>query len=145
MSSAYCSPPPAAPPAALTGALPAAFGQEGLWQTAAIKQIMVQCVVTNSSNKYERKNSGFAIFCFDSTVLRDHLLEPWFIEGMRPIKKPNNRKKYAKECCLSSSLEDNNCPFMLSHLLFAQFSNFLATRTSRMVKHQGQMLKLLNA
>jgi hypothetical protein len=82
---------------------------------------------------------------FDLTVLRDHLLEPWFIEGMIPIKKPNDRKKYAKECCLSSSPEDDNCPFILYNLSFAQFSNFLATRTSRTGKHQGQVLKLLNA
>ena len=118
---------------------------EGGRQTAAVKQIMAQCVATNSSNKYAGQNSGFAMFCFDSTELRDHLLEPWFIEGMRRIEKPNNRKKYAKVCCLNSSPEDNNCPFILSHLTFAQFSDFLATRTSRTDKHQGQMLKLSNA
>ncbi len=65
-------------------------------QTAAVKQIMAQCVATNSSNKYAGQNSGFAMFRFDSTELRDHLLEPWFIEGMRRIEKPNDRKKYAK-------------------------------------------------
>jgi len=106
----------------LTGTLPAALGREGVRQTTAVKQIMAQCVATNSSNKYAGQNSGFAMFCFDSTVLRDHLLEPWFIEGMIPIEKPNDRKKYAKECCLSSSPEDDNCPFILSNLSFAQFS-----------------------
>jgi hypothetical protein len=64
---------------------------------------------------------------------------------MIPIEKPNDRKKYAKECCLSSSPEDDNCPFILSNLSFAQFSDFLATRTSRTGKHQGQVLKLSNA
>ena len=65
-------------------------------QTAAVKQIMAQCVAKNSSNKYAGQNSGFAMFCFDSTELRDHLLELWFIEGMRRIEKPNDRMKYAK-------------------------------------------------
>ena len=91
-------------------------------QTTAVKQIMAQCVATTSSTKYAQWNSGFALFCFDSTELRNNLLEPWFVEGMRKIKKLNDRKKYAKVCCLSSSLEDDNCPFILSNLTFAQFS-----------------------
>lgn len=102
-------------------------------------------MATTSSAKYAQQNSGFALFCFDSNELRDHLLEPWFVEGMREIEKPNDRKKYAKECCLSSSPEDDNCPFILSNLTFAQFSDYLATRTSRTGKHQGQVLKMSNA
>jgi hypothetical protein len=64
---------------------------------------------------------------------------------MRKIKKLNDRKKYAKVCCLRSSPEDDNCPFILSNLTFAQFSNYLAKRTSRTGKHQEQVLKMSNA
>ena len=136
-------PPPLPPPPA---PLPAALGQAEGRQTTAVKQIMAQCVATTSSAKYAQQNSGFALFCFDSNELRDHLLEPWFFEGiMREIEKPNDRKKYAKECCLSSSPEDDNCPLILSNLTFAQFSDFLATRTSHNGRIQGQVLKMSNA
>jgi hypothetical protein len=128
-----------------SAALPAALGQTEGRQTTAVKQIMAQCVATTSSTKYAQQNSGFALFCFDSTELRNNLLEPWFVEGMRKIKKLNDRKKYAKACCLRSSPEDDNCPFILSNLTFAQFSNYLAKRTSRAGKHQGQVLKMSNA
>ena len=64
-------------------------------QTAAVKQIMAQCVATNSSNKYAGQISGFAMFRFDSTELRDHLLEPWFIEGLHELQTETKKKNYS--------------------------------------------------
>jgi hypothetical protein len=48
------------------------------------------------------------------------------------------KKKHAQECFLACSLEDDNCPFILSNLTFTHFSNFLSTRTRSKGKNKGQ-------
>jgi hypothetical protein len=48
------------------------------------------------------------------------------------------KKKYVQECLLACSPEDKNCPFILSNLTFAHFSNFLSTRTRSRGKTKGQ-------
>ncbi len=70
--------------------------------------------------------------------LRDDLLEPWFVERLKVMEKPSEMKKYAQDCLLVCSAEDNNCPFILSNLTFPHFSNFLSTRTSRKGKNKGK-------
>lgn len=69
-------------------------------QTAAVKQIMAQCVAKQSADKYAGQNAGFAMFCYTSDELRDLLLEPWFIEGIDEINRTYDRKQNAKKCCL---------------------------------------------
>jgi hypothetical protein len=114
-------------------------------QTAAVKQIMAQCVAKQSADKYAGQNAGFAMFCYNSDELHDVLLEPWFIEGIDEIERTYDKKKYAKECCLKSSAEDDNCPFILSNLTFAQFSHYLSIKTRSRGKNQGQAMTLSNA
>ncbi|KAL3771060.1 hypothetical protein ACHAWU_006437 [Discostella pseudostelligera] len=114
-------------------------------QTTAVKQIMVQCVAPQSSEKYSGQNAGFVMYCFDSVELRDKLLEPWFIEGITAIERQFEQKRYAKECCQISSPEDDNCPLILSNLTFAIFSDYLSTRTRCKGKNRGEVMALSNS
>ena len=70
--------------------------------------------------------------------LRGHLLESWFVERLAAFTTLTEKKKYVQECLLACSPEDNNCPFILSNLTFAHFSNFLSTRTRSRGKNKGQ-------
>ncbi len=86
---------------------------------------MAKVVSTQSANKYAGQNSMFALFCYESAELRDVLLEPWFIDGLSMHAKENAKNKYTKNCCMIMSPEDDNCPFILSNLTFAHFSDFI--------------------
>ena len=88
-------------------------------QTDAVKEIMAKVVSRKSTVLYAQQNSIFALFCYASADhLRDLLLEPWFIEGLNALKSATQKKKYAKNCCLDMSPDDDNCPFILSNLTF---------------------------
>jgi hypothetical protein len=89
---------------------------------------------------YAYQNASFALFCYESEVLRDLLLEPWFIMRLSELTTPNAKKKYVQECLLACSAEDNNCPFILSNLIFPHFSNFLSIRTRARGKTKGSSL-----
>jgi hypothetical protein len=82
----------------------------------------------------------FALFCYKSAELRDVLLEPWYIDGLSMHAKENAKKKYAKNCCMIVSPEDNNCPFILSNLTFAHFSNFIMQQKARRGKSQWKAM-----
>ncbi len=62
--------------------LPAAAGATAAAsrQTAAVKEIMLKVISSQSTTKYAGQNATFAIFCYHSIELREVLLEPWFIE-----------------------------------------------------------------
>jgi len=93
-------------------------------QTERVKAIMGKCVAINSTQKYAGQNSIFAEYCYDNDEYRD-LLQPWFLEQMESFDTPAKRLKYAKECIVAMSPEDDNCPFILSDLSFSQFSDYL--------------------
>ena len=97
--------------------------------STTVKDIMGKVVAEKSSINYSYQNSAFAFFCFENEQeLQSLLLEPWFIERLRePFSTTTARKKYVQDCVLSMSPEDDNCPFCLSNLTFAHFSNFLST------------------
>jgi len=108
-------------------------------QTQIVKEIMGKVVATKSAINYASQNALFALYCFDNEdELRDDLLEPWFVQRLEAMEKPSEMKKYAQDCLLVCSAEDNNCPFILSNLTFPHFSNFLSTRTSRKGKNKGK-------
>ncbi len=86
----------------------------------------------------------FALFCYESAELGDVLLELWLIDGLSMHAKENAKKKYVKYCCMIMSPEDNNCPFNLSNLTFAHFSNFIAQKKVRRGKSQGKAMCLGN-
>ena len=96
-------------------------------QSTLVKEIMGKVVATKSAINYAYQNASFALFCYESEVLRDLLLEPWFIMRLSELTTPTAKKKYVQECLLACSAEDNNCPFILSNLTFPHFSNFLST------------------
>jgi len=106
-------------------------------QTERVKAIMGKCVAINSTQKYAGQNSIFAEYCYDNDEYRD-LLQPWFLEQMESFDTPAKRLKYAKECIVAMSPEDDNCPFILSDLSFSQFSDYLDRRTSRRGKNKGK-------
>ena len=98
-------------------------------QTERVKAIMGKCVALQSTQKYAGQNSIFAEYCYDNDEYRD-LLEPWFLQTMESFDTPAKRLKYAKECMLAMSSEDDNCLFIVSSLSFAQFSDYLDRCTS---------------
>ena len=99
-------------------------------QSKIVKEIMGKVVAEKSSINYARQNSTFALFVYEKNEeLRGHLLESWFVERLAAFATLTKKKKYVQECLLACSPEDNNCPFILSNLTFAHFSNFLSTRT----------------
>ena len=55
------------------------------------------------------------------------------------------RKKYAKNCCLDMSPDNDNCPFILSNLTFVIFSNFVRQRKARKGKSRGKSMCLGNS
>ncbi len=73
---------------------------------------MAKVVSKQFANKYVGQNSILAIFCYESAELRELLLEPWFIQQLDKHTTETLKKKYAKNCCLVRSPEDNNCPFI---------------------------------
>jgi hypothetical protein len=77
------------------------------------------------------QNAAFALFCHDTDEWRDHLLESWFVERLAKFAMLTKKKKYAQECFLACSREEDLCPFILLNLTFVHFSNFLSTRTRR--------------
>ncbi len=103
---------------------------------------MAKVVSTQSANKYAGQNSMVTLFCYESVELRDVLWEPWFIDGLSMLAKENATKKYAKKCCMIMSPEDNNCPFILSNLMFAHFSNFITQIKVCRGKCQGKAMCL---
>ena len=106
---------------------------------------MAQCIATNLSGKYAGQTAGFVMYCYDSDELRGELLEPWFIEKISEIEKQPNQKKYAKECIMKSSPEDDNCPLILSNLTFAIFSEYLSMRTWCKGQNWEEVMALSNA
>ncbi len=107
-------------------------------QSKIVKEIMGKVVAAKSSMNYAGQNAAFALFCHDNDKWRDHLLESWFVERLAEFAMLTEKKKYAQECFLACSREDDNCPFVLSTLTFIQFSNFLSTRTRSRGKNRGQ-------
>ena len=112
-------------------------------QTDAVKEIMAKVIPTKSAILYAQQNSIFALFCYESADhLRDLLLEPWFIEGLNARKSATQKKKYAKNCCLDMSPDDDNCPFILSNLTFVIFSDFVTQQKARKGKVVGSQCAL---
>ncbi len=83
----------------------------------------------------------FALFCYKSA----ELLEPWFIDGLSMHAKENAKKKYAKNSCVIMCQEDNNCPFILSNLMFVHFSDFIMKKNACRGKSQGKAMCLGNS
>jgi hypothetical protein len=102
-----------------------------------VKAIMGKCVALQSTQKYAGQNSIFAEYCYNNDEYRD-LLQPWFRQQMETFDTAGKRLKYAKQCMVAMSPEDDNCPFILSDLSFAQFSDYLERRTSRRGKNKGK-------
>ena len=111
-------------------------------QSALVKEIMGKVVATKSAINYAYQNGSFALFCYGNEVLREKLLEPWFIRGLAQCTTSKAKTKYLQECFLACSAEDNNCPFILSNLTFPHFSNFLSTRTRTKGKNKGKQNSL---
>jgi len=112
-------------------------------QSALVKEIMGKVVATKSAINYGYQNGSFAfLFCYGNEVLREKLLEPWFIRGLAQCTTSKAKTKYLQECFLACSAEDNNCPFILSNLTFPHFSNFLSTRTRTKGKNKGKQNSL---
>ena len=108
-------------------------------QSKIVKEIMGKVVAKKSSINYAPQNSTFALFVYEKNEeLRGHLLESWFVERLAAFATLTEKKKYVQECLLACSPEDNNCPFILSNLTFAHFSNFLSTRTRSRGKNKGR-------
>jgi hypothetical protein len=84
------------------------------------------------------------MFCYKSAELCELLLEPWFIQYLDKHATETQKKKYAKNCCLVISPEDNNCPFILSNLTFLHFSNFVMQQKECKGKSQGKVVYLGN-
>ncbi len=103
-----------------------------------MKEIIGKVVATKSSMNYACQNAVFALFCHDNDKWRDHLLESWIVERLAEFARLTKKKKYAQECFLACSREDNNCPFILLNLTFIHFSNFLSTRSRSRGKNKGQ-------
>jgi len=91
-----------------------------------MKEIMGKVVATKSAINYAYQNASFALYCYESEVLRDLLLEPWFIMRLSELTTPTAKKKYMQERLLACTAEDNNCPFILLNLIFPHFSNFIS-------------------
>ncbi len=103
-----------------------------------VMDIMGKVVAKKSSINYVHQNLAFALYCHKSDEVRSTLFEPWFAWRLQePFATATARKKYVQECLLVMSPEDNNCPFILSNLSFAHFSNFLSTRTRSRGKRKG--------
>jgi hypothetical protein len=104
-----------------------------------VKDLMGKVVAKKSSINYAHQNLSFALYCHKSDELQSTLFEPWFVQRLQePFATATTRKKYLQECLLVMSPEDDNCPFILSNLSFAHFSNFLSTRTRSRVKRKGE-------
>lgn len=114
-------------------------------QNNKVKEIMSKVVSAQSAKNYSYQNTAFSLYCYESDELRSLLLESWFVERLSQFSKASDKKNYVKECLLACSPEDNNCPFILSNLTFAHFSNFLSTKTRRKGKKKGQQNSLGNA
>ena len=106
---------------------------------------MAKVISTSSTNNFAGQNAMFAMFCLDSAELRNRLLEQWFVDNVSAFPKADEKQKYAKECCMKMSSEDDNCPFILSNLTFADFSAFLTQRKARRGNHIGKAMSLGNA
>ena len=85
------------------------------------------------------------MFCFDSAELRVSLLEEWFVEKVAACGTLRKKQKYAKDCLINMSPDDDYCPFKLSNLTFVCYSDFLTQRKARKGKHRGKMMSLGNA
>ena len=106
--------------------------------TDVVKDIMGKVVAKQSSMNYACQNTHFALFCYESEELRSTLLVSWFVEWLQEFDVHSARKKYVMNCFLTMSPEDDNCPFLLSNLTFAHYSNFLSTRTRTRGKKKGE-------
>jgi hypothetical protein len=106
-----------------------------------VKDIMGKVVAKKSSINYAHQNLSFALYCHESDELRSTLFELWFAQRLQePFATATARKKYVQECLLGMSPEDDNCPFILSNLSFAHFSNFLSTRTRSRGNRNGSQI-----
>jgi len=106
---------------------------------------MSKVISLQSTNKYAGQNATFALFCYHSDELRDVLLEPWFIAEIGLFATEYVKQRFAKDCCVKMCPDDNNCPFILSNLTFAQFSDFITQRKARRGKGRGTSMSLGNA
>ena len=106
---------------------------------------MAQVISKRSAEKYAGQNAIFAMFCFDSAELRVSLLEEWFVENVTACQTMRKKQKYAKDCLINMSPDDDNCPFKLSNLTFVLYSDFITQRKARKGKHRGKMMSLGNA
>ena len=106
---------------------------------------MSKVISLQSTNKYAGQNATFALFCYHSDKLRDVLLEPWFIAEIGLFATEYAKQRFAKDCCVKMCPDDDNCPFILSNLTFAQFSNFVTQRKARRGKGRGTSMSLGNA
>ncbi len=103
-----------------------------------LSRILGKVVAMNPIN-YAHQNLSFALYCHESGELSSTLFEPWFAQQLQePFATATARKKYVQECLLAMSPEDDNCPFILSNLSFAHFSNFFSTRTRSRGKRKGE-------
>jgi hypothetical protein len=84
---------------------------------------------------------SLGLFCYKSAETLDVLLEPWFIDGLSMHANENAKKKYAKNCCINMSPEDNNCPFILSYFVCA-FQQLCYTAKGTQGKSQGKTMCL---
>ncbi len=105
-------------------------------QSSLVKEIMGKVVATKSALNYAYQNASFALFCYESEVLRDLLLEPWFILRLTELTMPTAKKKYVQECLLICSGEDNNCPFILSNFIFPHLVTSYRPKPGREAKQK---------
>ena len=66
--------------------------QSKLW-----KEKMGKVVAAKSAINYAYQNGSFALFCYENEVLRDLVLEPWFIRGLAQCTTPTAKKRYLQE------------------------------------------------
>ena len=92
-------------------------------QSELVKEMMGKVVATKSAINYAYQNGSFALFCYGNEVLREKMLEPWFTRGLAQRTTSKAKTKYLQECFLACSAEDNNCPFILSNLMFPLLAN----------------------
>jgi hypothetical protein len=64
---------------------------------------MGKVVATKSAINYAHQNGLFALFCYESEVLRDLVLEPWFIMGLAQFATPPQKRNTCKNVCLHAA------------------------------------------
>ena len=57
-------------------------------QSTLVKKIMGKVVAAKLALNYAFQNALFALFCYESEVLRDLLLEPWRLMRLTELTTP---------------------------------------------------------